>query len=107
LELGLVSFFLKNQQATIKRNQIMSGRGLKLIKRWGGFSEKGEKIISLAKARSERISSQQKPGFEIMSQQQIRKKLESDTQVYLDAGGKIEQIPEGKCTSETTFQDKT
>lgn len=85
----------------------MNGSGLKLIKQWGGFSEKGARIISLAKARSEKISPQPKNDFVIMSQLQIRRKLESDTQEYLKAGGKIKQIPEGFCKSETTFQDKT
>tara|TARA_R110002072_G_scaffold21979_1_gene77374 strand:+ start:115 stop:399 length:285 start_codon:yes stop_codon:yes gene_type:complete len=91
----------------IRKNQNMNERGCKLIKQWGGFSEKGAKIISLAKARNEKISPQQRNAFVLMSQLQIRKKLESDTQTYLKAGGKIKQIPEGFCKSETTFQDKT
>lgn len=85
----------------------MNGRGSKLTEQWGGFSERGARIISLAKARNEKISPQPKNDFVIMSQPQIRKKLESDTQTYLKAGGKIKQIPEGFCKSETTFQDKT
>lgn len=85
----------------------MNGRGLKLIRQSSGFSAKGAKIISLAKVRNENNLSQPKSVFEIMSRLQIRIKLESDTQEYLKAGGKIDKIPEGKCTFETTFQDKT
>lgn len=91
----------------IRKNQNMNGSGCKLIKQWGGFSEKGAKIISLAKARNEKILPQPKNDFVIMSQLQIRKKLESDTKEYLKAGGKIKQIPQGLCILETIFQDKT
>ena len=84
----------------------MKGRGWKLTKLWGGFSEKGEKIVSLAEFKNKKNSTQQKNGFESMSPEEIQKKIEHDTAIFLKSGGKITTIPEGESTSETSFQDK-
>ena len=77
-----------------------------MTKQWGGFSEKGEKITSLAEFKNRKISSQQKNAFENMSPNKIQTQLEIDTAIFLKSGGKIKKIPEGETSLETTFQDK-
>ena len=77
-----------------------------MTKLWGGFSEKGEKIVSLAEFKNKKNSPQPKNAFANMSGSEIRSKIKNDTQEFLKSGGEIQQIPEGLGSLETVFQDK-
>lgn len=81
-------------------------RGSGLTEPCAGFSAPEEKIASLAIFGNDETSRPQQNEFAGMTQEKIAEKLKNDTERFLSAGGKIQQIPAGEGVLATVFQDK-
>ena len=84
----------------------MKERGSNLTEPCVGFSTLEEKIASLAIFGNDETSRPQQNEFAGMTQDKIADKLKIDTERFLSAGGKIQQIPAGEGVLATVFQDK-